>query len=1077
MNNSKYEEKTNDNLNNQLELNSDNNIHSNSENIEEKSQSLLIKVLTEEDFNNDINILHYLQIKELIQLSTICQSLKSILEKYFPVRLKLDYNKIKNIETKNVALKNIYLEKYVQLLFQNCKWFNYDINDSIKKITKLNRRSISQIKGIKNLPKLDEKIYAPFCLIFNYNSKNEKVINYGWKKTAEFIMSDMRFFIRILNLKIENLDNKNITKAFIYLNEIENDIEKIKRFSPYLYELNLWCKGVIIYYYLIHPYKLTDAIKKSLSKDNNDVYNYVLYMDDIINKFYIFKAYLEDKKLIKKILGEYIFNFEFDNKKYNNSMNKEKEIIKLIRNDNKIMSNILSYLNIKEAFKFNCLNKSFYDNFQESLNISIYNILKKIYLLKYNNNTFNELYSLIPTIYENNIFSNYFFMLEDILYPGKNNISNISFLSKDDIDYIKNYKAYNELIEIICKIFCILFNIKIEKAYKDNNSLSNLYIKSVKLCCIKENSIVKLSKYFNIFNLNIIQIRAFYEELSNIYSIDKIKKVKNINKGFYQLLIWELYVYEYIKQFNPFLLLDKEIFLSKCNIKLNENQINIINHYIEYLDKLKKILKIKYHFKNLFYNKNNNKNFSKIIQEFIKEAKIKKIYNNKIDNFIKNNNINKTNIANAYFESKEIIINNNRKNLPILYQKIMEELILENIQKVENSKFKVKNIIKDENYYINYFTSRKNTKYSIISPNKENINKKYKLFTLRNSNINNIKTNLRYTFNININSQFNRLTFSKKEYLSDKIRDKILSKFNRTNFSYIKYLDLNDIYVTKILFYLPIKDFAKISLVNKKFNELIKTHVYIRLFFLEKEKNKIEKKYNEIILSINKKRNEYYIKNKISPPNLHHACILLSSLYKKDIYELRNLFQNYKPHYEIIISILCIFLDIKPNTYINNEGKKIYDFYTPGKKLLYNKNVINIIKKLDIDNINCNIYTKIEKIMESDAFVYDNVINYSPCLINLIKAEFGLMEYFKAIRKYSLNNFDYNILNENEINFCEKINKSFDIYYKIKNYTFNKCQMYHSKAKILLKQIDKEQKLENKISDIDFDNIENNNNN
>ena len=184
MNNSKYEEKPNDNLNNQLELNSDNNIHSNSENIEEKSQSLLIKVLAEEDFNNDINILHYLQIKELIQLSTICQSLKSILEKYFLVRLKLDYNKIKNIETKNVALKNIYLEKYVQLLFQNCKWFNYDINDSIKKITKLNRRSISQIKGIKNLPKLDEKIYAPFCLIFNYNSKNEKVINYGWKKNG-----------------------------------------------------------------------------------------------------------------------------------------------------------------------------------------------------------------------------------------------------------------------------------------------------------------------------------------------------------------------------------------------------------------------------------------------------------------------------------------------------------------------------------------------------------------------------------------------------------------------------------------------------------------------------------------------------------------------------------------------------------------------------------------------------------------------------------------------------------------------------------------------------------------------------
>ena len=210
---------------------------------------------------------------------------------------------------------------------------------------------------------------------------------------------------------------------------------------------------------------------------------------------------------------------------------------------------------------------------------------------------------------------------------------------------------------------------------------------------------------------------------------------------------------------------------------------------------------------------------------------------------------------------------------------------------------------------------------------------------------------------------------------------------------------------------------------------------------------------------------------------MQHACILLSSLYKKDIYELRNLFQNYKPYYEIIISILCIFLNIEPNTYINKEGKKIYDFYTPGKKLLYNKNVINIIKKIDIDNINYNIYTKIEKIMESDVFFYDNVINYTPCLINLIKFEFGLIEYFKAIRKYSLNYFDYNILNENEINFCKKINKSFEMYYRIKNYTFNKCQMYHSKAKILLKRMNSEQNLGNKINDIIFDNIENNTNN
>ena len=702
MNNSKNDEKSNEVTDNQIEFKTDNDIQTTEPIIEQKYQSLLIKVLSELNSNNGINILHYLQIKELIQLTNICHSLKSIIEeKYFPLRLKIDYDKIKNFESKNITLKNIFSKKYFSSLHKSKNnWFSYDINESIKIITKLNRHSISQIKGIKKLPKLDEKIYAPFCLIFNFDSKNEKVINNGWKKTADFIMSDMRFFIRVLNLKIENLDNKNITKAFIYLNDIENNIEKIKKFSPYLYELNLWCKAVVIYYYLVHPYKLTDSIKNSLSKDNNDVYNYVLCMDQIINKFYVFKGYLEDKKIVKTKLGEYIFNFEFSNKNKNSKINKEKEIVKLIIDDNKIMGNIISYLNINEAIKFIHCNKSFYFNFQESLNISAYNILKKIFILKYN--TFIDLYPLIPTIFKNNIFSNYFFMLEDILYPEKNIISNISFLSKDNINYIKNYKGDSELIDIICKIFCIIFNIKVEKIY-DNNFLINLYIKSVILCCIKENSIVKLIKYFNIFSMNINQIRALYEELTNIYSIDKIKKVKKINKGFYQLLIWELYIYEYIKQFNPFLLMDKETILSKSHCSLNENQIKIINDYILCLDKLKQILKMKYHFKNLFCNKNNNKNFNNIIQDFIKETKNKKIYDDKIDNLIKNNNINQTNIANAYFESKEIIINKNRNNLPILYQKIMEELILANIQKAEDPKVKRKIIIKDENYYINYF--------------------------------------------------------------------------------------------------------------------------------------------------------------------------------------------------------------------------------------------------------------------------------------------------------------------------------------------------------------------------------------
>ena len=275
---------------------------------ENNTKPIFIKVLSELNQKSPNIILNYLSIKELIILSGVSHSIKSLIEKYFPLRLKIEYDDIKNFELKNISLKNYFLKTSMNIPQNN--WFYNDIKRSINTISNLNRRTISQIRGIRKLSNLDEKIYAPLCLIFNYNLKSEKVINNGWKKTAESIMSDSRFFIQISNLRIENMNIKNINQAFNYLNEIEEFIDKVKRFSPYLYELNLWCKAVIIYYFLVHPYKLSEENKEKLVKDNEEVYKFVIFMDEILDKFYYFKGFLEAKKIVKMNLGEYIFYFE-----------------------------------------------------------------------------------------------------------------------------------------------------------------------------------------------------------------------------------------------------------------------------------------------------------------------------------------------------------------------------------------------------------------------------------------------------------------------------------------------------------------------------------------------------------------------------------------------------------------------------------------------------------------------------------------------------------------------------------------------------------------------------------------------
>ena len=1075
---------------------------------------LFFKILEE----NTPAILNYLLIPELSLLRRTCKRIKIIIEQYYPLRLKIQYDDIKNFERKNKSKMDEFLKIYdLQIPISNNNWFYYDLETAIDTILRLDRKTIAQLRGIKKLTTLNEKIYAPFCIIFNFNSKNEQVMKNGWKKVADNIMSDSKLFINIANLKYENFDDEDILNMFAHLNENEDNIDKIKRFSFSLYEMNNWCKAVVIYHILVHPYKYRN-IQNSIQV-GSELFKYITFMDEIIDKFYKFKGILEIKKLIKPNLGEYIFTFNY---KSNDSMLQTEPDINGLLDDIKneyIISNILTYLPLRESFIFINVSKFGFNCFKKSLNIMCYYILEQLFIFKYN--TFESLYSLIPTIFENNIFSNYFSMLEDIIYPSNYykevKLNTLLFLSKDNINDINNYKGKNELINSICKIFCCLFNVKVEKQFDKDYNLINLYIKSVILLSVK-GALTKLMKYLNIYNLNNHQIKIIYEELSNIYSVEKIKKVKNINKGFYQLLLWEIYIFEYIKQFNPFLFIDKNVFLN--NQLLEEEQINIVNSYIDMMDQLKYLLNVKYHFDQLFFpkNKNTSYNFTSIISNIIKNIKENPNYEH-IEFIIDTYNAKQSNISKAYFHCKNLIENRNKHSL---YRKIMEQLILINVEMVEGeNNNKINNNEKyDENFYIksfleinqfnynnkseNKFKFKENYSSKYFSPNNNKLrNKKNNMNNINNiNNINNLKKSNydispeNFTFKnsyypknaknghnniINLYTPQNKVILSEKYFPNENIEINNLYNTNKSytikknrNFNLenhsnnIIYYIPEELIITKILFYLSIEDFPELSLVNKYFYEAIKTHIYIRLFFLEKKKNNIENKYNEIITRITNKRNEFFKENNVSPPNLQHACFLLSHFNKNDIYELKSLFRNYKKEYEIIISVLCIFLNIRPRVYIDNFGQKIIDFFSKGKNLIFNKDFIKIIQNMDLDSLNYDTFTKIEKIMQNEVFSLDKISYYSPSLIHLINLEMGVMEYFRAIRKYCLNFYDYYILDDEEIRFCQKMDEVLNIYYKIKNYTFNKCQEYHEKSINLLKSIDLEQNIDGEIQDFEY---------
>ena len=340
------------------------------------------------------------------------------------------------------------------------------------------------------------------------------------------------------------MKDKDILKAFVYLNNNELSLNKIEKYSLPFTRLIKWCQAVVSYHILIHPY--TYRNKTSQIEEGSEVHKYIIFMDNIISKFYKFKRFLFQLGLVQIPLGDYVFNLQ-NNKGYK----KENLDINKILNEN-IIGNIISYLPIDKSYKFININQLGVKSFKQSLNINCYRIIKEIILFKLN--SYKDLIQIIPLIYENNIFGKYFLMLDDILnssIDGNQHGTNfIPFLTKGHLNDIKNLKSNDKLINTICKIFCILFNIKVEKKENQRGEIIPLYIKSVKLLATK-GIISKLMRYFNKLELNKKQIKIFMKEIVNIYDYKKIEDIKKINKGIYQIFIWELFLYEYLKEFDP----------------------------------------------------------------------------------------------------------------------------------------------------------------------------------------------------------------------------------------------------------------------------------------------------------------------------------------------------------------------------------------------------------------------------------------------------------------------------------------------------------------------------------------------
>jgi hypothetical protein len=53
---------------------------------------------------------------------------------------------------------------------------------------------------------------------------------------------------------MDNLSEADMLDAFVYLNLNELELDTIRKYSPDIEKMIIWCQGVLSYHILIHPF-------------------------------------------------------------------------------------------------------------------------------------------------------------------------------------------------------------------------------------------------------------------------------------------------------------------------------------------------------------------------------------------------------------------------------------------------------------------------------------------------------------------------------------------------------------------------------------------------------------------------------------------------------------------------------------------------------------------------------------------------------------------------------------------------------------------------------------------------------
>lgn len=363
----------------------------------------------------------------------------------------------------------------------------------------------------------------------------------------------------------------------------------------------------------------------------------------MINYIYKFKKFLTNFGIMEIPIAQYVFNLQ-----HNRPINTESR--NTVNNlSTKAIGNILSYIPIESSSKLINISRKFRESFKESINIILIDCLKELFFVKLQLE--QNLLKKLPRIFEHNILSDYFLMIDEILNSSKittidnngttiNTNTNDNFISKDQLNEIKTIKKENTIYNKISKAITMLLNEKVEKKVLISGEIKYMYLDKLKQITINKNNFIKQIKNINKLDYETSMLNSVYNEVEDILTFEKLDEIKKMNKGMSQLLNWIIYIFEYNKIINPFDFIGGEHITNK----FSQNDLEMIKYYCEVVNYLKLNLKIKFKF---------CKNFE--FKELIERFKIYiKNYLDNYDEYFKEKNPKFSKLTSLYNETKQV---------------------------------------------------------------------------------------------------------------------------------------------------------------------------------------------------------------------------------------------------------------------------------------------------------------------------------------------------------------------------------------------------------------------------------------